>query len=72
VPSEGLGGSWVIIDDSLTQDQLTATHYELQNDGKGMPILVPVSETVHDTSVKNYWDAGDNRKVYYKNPQTGE
>ena len=72
VPSEGLGGSWVIIDDSLTQDQLTATRYELQDDGEGMPILVPVPETVHDTSVKNYWDAGDNRKVYYKNPQTGE
>lgn len=72
IPSSGFGGSWVIIDDSLTNDQFQTTYYDLEEDASGMPILVEKQKVTHDTSVQNYWQAGDNRKVYYIDPQSGD
>ena len=40
------------------------TTYEMQNSGQ-TATLVEVQIPAHDTHVANYWNAGENRKVYF-------
>ena len=63
-PTQNVEGYWAIVDNSIPAANFNYTTYELQeNDGEAE--LVPITITVHDDRVQEYWEAGENRQVYF-------
>lgn len=63
LPTQDVEGYWAIVDPGFKDSDFQSTTYD-QN-------MNPITKTVHDDLVKNYWVASDNRQVYAYDNTTG-
>lgn len=66
LPVSSVEGYWAIVDESIPAENFEYTSYvlvEVDDEAE----LQPQTITVHDERVANYWEAGDNRQVYFWN-----
>lgn len=64
LPTENVEGYWAIVDPDIPEENFIDTKYN-EN-------MEEYDDEVHDLLVKEYWKAGDNRKVYFWNESSWE
>lgn len=58
-PTTDVEGYWIIVDDKFSNSDFQVTKYKRD--------MTEYTDTVHDILVKNYWEQGPNRQVYFWN-----
>ena len=57
LPTSDVEGYWAIVDTSIPNEAFEVTRYD--------KAMNPSTVEVHDTAVADYWNASDNREVYF-------
>ena len=67
VPTSSIQGYWAIVDNKFANTDFNYTTYQITVDEHGDASLSPQIKEVHDDRVNKYWEAGNDRKVYFLN-----